>query len=475
MERSKKMSNELAIREGLSVQDIQKNTEGIHELMKQVLKKDVHYGRLPGTSKPILFLPGAQKLGFKFSLIPNYKYETIYLDDNKVHREYIVTCDIIHGPTGVKVGAGAGSCSTMESKYRYRLKKEKIPSNYWELNNQDQLEIKNDREVKKINNIWYFVDHIENQDIADCYNTCLKMAQKRAYVYAMINATATTDIFDHDILDDNDKNTEIQDLKKEIEQLKREKGIDTNGSPDNKKEKEEIEETSTSIKKFVDNTKTGKIPVEKQKLVIKKTKLAANNLEKLLDIKGEAECWYLLSLINENHENYNIIVPEIEKRVRKGQAFSMLIESLKKIVNESKPIDKDIIKNYTTKIEDTVQYLEQGGGKIIESMMEAVKKNDIGALRSILEEAEDRKKMASLPKEISKSNIESMINKIENSPNLNKMDVFIHSGVIDLAEALLKKEDTKALQNLLTDIENNNTSALEKMVISYYENVKVGA
>jgi hypothetical protein len=39
----------------------------------------------------------------------------------------------------------------------------------------------------------------ENEDPADCYNTVLKMAKKRAYVDAMLTATAASDIFTQDI------------------------------------------------------------------------------------------------------------------------------------------------------------------------------------------------------------------------------------------------------------------------------------
>ena len=42
---------------------------------------------------------------------------------------------------------------------------------------------------------------IENEDIADVYNTVLKMAKKRALVDATLTATAASDIFTQDVED----------------------------------------------------------------------------------------------------------------------------------------------------------------------------------------------------------------------------------------------------------------------------------
>jgi hypothetical protein len=48
---------------------------------------------------------------------------------------------------------------------------------------------------------------IENPDIADTYNTVLKMAKKRAYVDATITAAAASDMFTQDMEDFVDSNT----------------------------------------------------------------------------------------------------------------------------------------------------------------------------------------------------------------------------------------------------------------------------
>jgi hypothetical protein len=52
--------------------------------------------------------------------------------------------------------------------------------------------------------IWMITTHgekVEHDNPADYYNTCLKMAKKRAHVDAILTATAASDIFTQDIED----------------------------------------------------------------------------------------------------------------------------------------------------------------------------------------------------------------------------------------------------------------------------------
>lgn len=88
------------------------------------------------------------------------------------HREYEVKCTLTSRDTGEVMGEGVGTCSTMESKYRYRSK--------WV----------NGSKVRE-----------ENPDIADTWNTVLKIAKKRANVDAVKSTTAASDIFTQDIED----------------------------------------------------------------------------------------------------------------------------------------------------------------------------------------------------------------------------------------------------------------------------------
>jgi len=185
----------------------------IQEVMQSVMKPGEHYGVIPGTKKETLLKPGAEKLCLTFRLAPSYSVETVPLDGG--HREQIVTCTLTHIETGRVFGEGLGSCSTMESKYRWRQAQRKCPGC-----EKDGTIIKGKREygggwlcfAKKggCGGKWpdgareiesQSTDKVENPDIADCYNTVLKMSKKRAHVDAVLTATGASDIFAQDLED----------------------------------------------------------------------------------------------------------------------------------------------------------------------------------------------------------------------------------------------------------------------------------
>jgi hypothetical protein len=189
----------------------------VQKIMRAVMRRDEHYGTIPGTKKDCLLKSGAEKLCFTFRLFPEFEVtEKPLLGD---HREIIVKC-ILRDPSGKLVGQGVGSCSTMESRYRYRNESTvedagPIPAKYWDApkDGPERNEILVDKygpgkyRTKKIDNAWVVQrvtgdgGRVENPDIPDQWNTVLKMAKKRAHVDATITATATSDIFTQDMDD----------------------------------------------------------------------------------------------------------------------------------------------------------------------------------------------------------------------------------------------------------------------------------
>lgn len=154
------------VQQELTVKDVVRQVEKIQELMRSVMRDGEHYGIIPGTEKPTLYKAGAEKLCFLFRLAPEFVVEQ--KDLSNLHREYKVVCTLRNMQTGNVVGTGVGLCLTMERKYRYR----------------------------KVNG-----KQIDNPDIADQYNTVLKMAKKRALIDATITACAASDIFTQDLED----------------------------------------------------------------------------------------------------------------------------------------------------------------------------------------------------------------------------------------------------------------------------------
>ena len=54
--------------EEFSVEQVKAQVQKIALIMKETMKKDEHYGQIPGTkSKPVLLKAGAEKLAFTFS------------------------------------------------------------------------------------------------------------------------------------------------------------------------------------------------------------------------------------------------------------------------------------------------------------------------------------------------------------------------------------------------------------------------
>jgi len=203
--------NALLVRqEEMSVVAVKDQVKKIQQLMKDVMDEGQHYGKIPGTDKPTLFKAGAEKLDFMFRLMP--KFTMIRHDLPNNHREYEFVCSLYH-QSGTFAGDGVGSCSTMETKYRYRNMAdfedtgEEIPKDSKE---RKQEYRKQGYGMKKIDGVWAWVkykdaERQENPDIADTYNTVLKMAKKRALVDATITACAASDIFTQDIEDDEPK------------------------------------------------------------------------------------------------------------------------------------------------------------------------------------------------------------------------------------------------------------------------------
>lgn len=209
--------NEVSVMENaVGIDKLKAHVDLIQSVMKSVMKDGEHYGVIPGCGKkPALLKAGAEKLSMTFRLRPVMKEgtEDIKIKDmDNGHREVIVMCHILSAD-GTELATGVGSCSTMESKYRYRggmkvLTENPVPKEYWNLRKSDPdaaLELiggKGFSTAKNDSGEWMiceFGEKQENPDIADVWNTVLKMAKKRAYVDGMLSATGASDIFTQDI------------------------------------------------------------------------------------------------------------------------------------------------------------------------------------------------------------------------------------------------------------------------------------
>lgn len=159
-----------------SVTEIRKRIHAIQEVMRGVMKEGTHYGTIPGTPKPSLWKAGAEVLCMTFRLAPllesrvtgddpeaEWAYTGTKRDGTTVcgtcmgFFEIEATCTV-HGASGEVLSRCSARCNNREVKYRA------LP-------------------------------------VFDVRNTILKMAEKRAFVSAVLMATGASDIFTQDIED----------------------------------------------------------------------------------------------------------------------------------------------------------------------------------------------------------------------------------------------------------------------------------
>lgn len=202
----------------MTIEELVARTRKVQEAMKAVMKDGEHYGVIPGTPKPTLLKPGAEKLLNLFMLDPEYAAVREHEDGS--HLTITSTCTLYHIGTGARLGSGMGSCSTRESKYAYRTAKRVCPKCGAEAINKSKFPPRGRRDEAPG---WYcyakvggcgvefgaedpaitgqVLGRVDNPDKADQYNTVLKMANKRSLVAAVLNVTAASDIFTQDLED----------------------------------------------------------------------------------------------------------------------------------------------------------------------------------------------------------------------------------------------------------------------------------
>ena len=175
----------------LTAEDIRAQVQLIQTVMAAVMTKDVHYGVIPGTSRPTLYKPGSEKILTTFRIAAYPKEVEDLSTSDTVH--YRVK---VHGisPSGLLVGVGVGECSSDEEKYKWR--RPVCDEEYAETPEDRKRAVwKRDRSGKA-----YQQKQVRTNP-ADVANTILKMAKKRAQIDMTLTATAASDVFDQDLED----------------------------------------------------------------------------------------------------------------------------------------------------------------------------------------------------------------------------------------------------------------------------------
>jgi len=153
------LPNNLAIIDTVEIQQVQATMNKITQF-QQVIQKTLHqghdFGIIPGTDKPTLLKPGAEKILMMMGLRSEFEIVDSTRDFEKGFFQYQVRCKLLKGDMVITEGLGA--CNTRERKY-----------------------LKMDP---------YTMD-----------NTVLKMAKKRALVDAALLVASLSDVFTQDLED----------------------------------------------------------------------------------------------------------------------------------------------------------------------------------------------------------------------------------------------------------------------------------
>jgi hypothetical protein len=184
----------------------------IRDAMENSMVEGVDYGVIPGTAKPTLLKPGAEKLGVLFQLDVQIVNEQAPGPGD--HLTVTSKATAYHAPTGTRVGYGEGLCTTRERKYAYRNQQRTCPTcNVAAI-------IKGKAEYgggwvcfkKKGGCGAKFADgaaeiesqtvgEIDNPDLPDLWNTAIKMGEKRARVDVILAVTGASALFTQDAED----------------------------------------------------------------------------------------------------------------------------------------------------------------------------------------------------------------------------------------------------------------------------------
>lgn len=177
-----------------SINETRERVQAIHRIMKDVMRKDVHYGKIPGTPKPTLYKPGSEVLLLTFRIGIEPEIADLSTPDEIRYR---IRALGRHVPTGSVVGIGVGECSSKEEKFLWR---EAVCKDEYDAAPEDHRRIKY---KKRWENGRQQISKIEQIKVppADAANAVLKRAKKRAQVDFCLTAMAASDIFTQDVED----------------------------------------------------------------------------------------------------------------------------------------------------------------------------------------------------------------------------------------------------------------------------------
>lgn len=185
----------------------------LEEFKRDIMIEGVDYGVIPGTPKPTLLKPGAEKLTMAFGLAPLPQITNRIEDWERGFFHFEIRCDIVNRRTGETIASAHGSANSREPRYRWRDARPTCPDCGFDLRRSKRTP--GDPSEPG----WYCwgkiggcgaqwpadtvksVGRIDNPEPYELVNTILKMAEKRALVAATLIATGGSGYFTQDVED----------------------------------------------------------------------------------------------------------------------------------------------------------------------------------------------------------------------------------------------------------------------------------
>ncbi len=176
----------------LSVANVESRRKAINDLMTKAMRDGVDYGKIPGTPKPTLYKPGAEKICSMFQIAPRIVITDMSTPDTL---RYQVRVELYANGGTIFLGEGIGTASSAETKYQWRAA---VCREEFDAMPEDRRRVA----YKRSNNEQGFYTIIQvRTECEDQDNTIVKMAKKRALIDAVLTVTAASDIFAQDVED----------------------------------------------------------------------------------------------------------------------------------------------------------------------------------------------------------------------------------------------------------------------------------
>lgn len=205
-------------RETLAIEREQRSLLG--QYVKDCMVEGSDYGKIPGTDKPTLLKPGAEKLVDLFHCTPCFDLLKTEEDFERGFFNYMFRVRLTQRESGAVLAEGFGSANSMEKRYRWRDAQRKCPTCGKGAIIKGKAEYgggwlcfkKNGGCGAKYGDADTAITDqqtgkVVNEDIADLANTILKMAKKRALVDGSIALARCSDMFTQDVEDFSHEST----------------------------------------------------------------------------------------------------------------------------------------------------------------------------------------------------------------------------------------------------------------------------